>query len=203
MAWPEQYTSQFAPQFDTILTANPNSITNFNIDNEFNNLLTMRDAIDNPNSINNIRTFCIDYKKIKDSIKLLCQQIDEAEELKLKYEKVLENTYILNLDEELTDKIKKQTDAKITELKLDILYEQHNKHRKYCETAKFLIDIIKIELGPNTEDVNLCPICMDNYITNVISPCGHCVCKKCKENIKYTCFICRARVNNLIKIYYN
>ena len=172
------------------------------IDDEYKNLLIMREALDNPNDINNIKSFCIVYKKVKASLKVVTQNIFEAELFKTKYENALESNTILNLDCETLNIIKEQVDIKIKDLCIDALYDEHKRLRKYCDTAKELIEVVKSELCPD-DNINQCPICMDNVITNVLAPCGHCLCNKCKANIKTTCFVCRARIYNIIKIYYN
>jgi len=53
--------------------------------------------------------------------------------------------------------------------------------------------------------VNECVVCMDSKKSHVLVPCGHvCVCKVCAGNIvatKQACPVCRARVEQVIKVY--
>jgi len=54
------------------------------------------------------------------------------------------------------------------------------------------------------EDIDECPICMDNQ-SDIVTDCGHQLCHKCHEhiNIKKICHMCRHKICDffIIKIY--
>jgi hypothetical protein len=48
---------------------------------------------------------------------------------------------------------------------------------------------------------NKCPICVDNAVTHVITPCGHAICDNCLEMLpRNRCPFCRSTINKSIKI---
>ena len=52
---------------------------------------------------------------------------------------------------------------------------------------------------------NTCTICFESERKYVARPCGHCVCEQCKtrceSSLPIRCFICRALVRQLFRIY--
>lgn len=61
-----------------------------------------------------------------------------------------------------------------------------------------LIKSIKHDINPDL----LCPICFENRVNLVITPCGHTVCAECLDNSPL-CFICRTIIQDKFKIFFN
>jgi len=49
--------------------------------------------------------------------------------------------------------------------------------------------------------VPFCQICMSRIVDRVIIPCGHTACQDCLNKCEMTCFICRADVTNINKLF--
>ena len=47
----------------------------------------------------------------------------------------------------------------------------------------------------------LCTICMSDILSFAFVPCGHTFCKNCSIKQIHSCYICRNRISNKIKIY--
>ena len=61
-----------------------------------------------------------------------------------------------------------------------------------------LIKSIKHDINPDL----LCPICFENRVNLVVTPCGHTFCAECLDNSP-SCFICRTIIQDKFKIFFN
>lgn len=63
-----------------------------------------------------------------------------------------------------------------------------------------------ISIGPHyihNDPRHLCPICVTDEVDNAIVPCGHTYCSKCAVKCDMlTCFLCRNKIEKVIKLYY-
>lgn len=48
----------------------------------------------------------------------------------------------------------------------------------------------------------MCPICLNNQVDVYINPCGHTCCNACIRNSRY-CYLCRTRISQYNKIFFN
>lgn len=62
-------------------------------------------------------------------------------------------------------------------------------------------EVMKDSLGDCRRD-GLCPICMSKDLAVFMIPCGHVFCSLCAEQVKDTCFTCRASVTSKNKLYF-
>jgi hypothetical protein len=52
-------------------------------------------------------------------------------------------------------------------------------------------------------DSSACVICMQEPVKMAFVPCGHTFCLGCATKLITTCYICRAKINNKLKLYFN
>lgn len=62
-------------------------------------------------------------------------------------------------------------------------------------------ELMEGSLGDCRRD-GLCPICMSKDLSVFMVPCGHVFCALCAEQVKDTCFTCRASVTSKNKLYF-
>ena len=54
-----------------------------------------------------------------------------------------------------------------------------------------------------TADSSACIICMQEPVKMAFVPCGHTFCLSCANKVISTCYICRAKINSKLKLYFN
>lgn len=74
-------------------------------------------------------------------------------------------------------------------------YTSHKKWRKY--RTVILAGHSNTEIG-----MNICNICTSEKISAVLNPCGHTFCLSCASKQKKHCFVCRADVLGMLKIFF-
>lgn len=105
----------------------------------------------------------------------------------------------------------------IDELVTQVIIEQNNKAETYKsiyeELTNFMSDsfalfnTIKSADTHNTpiaesKDIMMCPVCYEDVVDHVVTPCGHTLCKKCTKKVsKHTCIVCRKSIMNIIPFY--
>jgi hypothetical protein len=104
-----------------------------------------------------------------------------------------------NLEENVT--LTQMITNKITEYYKKLEIEQLRE--RYLRSLQE-IDIIKGTLVTlnSIHKTNVCPICLDNSVEYFIDPCGHTMCKRCKDiSTLRKCFYCRSHVLSIKKLF--
>ena len=96
----------------------------------------------------------------------------------------------------LEDKI----ESYYTFLDIDSLIDNFNKNFKEFERVKYKTSLLVGSILPTT----ICQICLENQVDYFIDPCGHTICKTCKqvcENKSNSCHYCRTQRKSYKKLY--
>lgn len=147
-----------------------------------------------------LKTECANYREIM--LKYLKQFGEEQQELitlntKLKYLIAMHDTNETTIN---SDSLKNALDTLISQTsgKMENLERQHIQTTKECKYV-FSTSPHYVDNDPR----HLCPICVTEEVDNAIVPCGHTVCGKCAIRCDLlTCFICRDKIDKIIKLYY-
>ena len=95
----------------------------------------------------------------------------------------------------------------------DLCKKMHSKANDFAKYLKELNDL-NTSVIKNTEKLvaafedlkgkkSVCSVCYTRKPTHVFLECGHCFCQSCAERglARNKCFICRATVNAIIRVY--
>ena len=73
------------------------------------------------------------------------------------------------------------------------------------EKALAVLEALREMVGVTVPTPNLCGVCFTRAKTHAFTPCGHIHCEPCarRGNNRRRCHVCRARVEDLIRVYFN
>jgi ribosomal protein L37AE/L43A len=77
------------------------------------------------------------------------------------------------------------------------------------QESRMKMDILQtsledIQVQQDSTHMHQCPICYEHKISRVLNPCGHTACEHCIEFVdRGACYMCRAPIDSVIKIYTN
>jgi hypothetical protein len=74
------------------------------------------------------------------------------------------------------------------------LYQKHIALREAIQVFK---------TGSHLVNEPTCPICINDSVGTVISPCGHTFCPTCAKKMVMECGICRGKIRDRIKLYFS
>lgn len=107
-----------------------------------------------------------------------------------------ENEVLPELIDSFTKYIKSIYDTSHFEENYKELVEAYKKWN-ICRQVITLQNMIKSENSePN------CSICLTESVGNVLVPCGHTFCGNCTKKQNTTCFICRTKIRERVKLYF-
>ena len=159
-------------------------------------------------SLYNIKEFADNFKEIKAKLKAIQDVIDNLEKqrdmIRLAYEDVykkLTGFFAISDTSDLLRTLQSKAAEMITRLDLDKYYEEKNKMLAYYKAAVPLLEQVKQEFFGEAIPTANCPICYEKNVTHMMYPCGHTLCDSCKKKVTNSCFVCRASVNTIAKIY--
>lgn len=161
-----------------------------------------------------------EYKSLLEKSKSIQKDMESIEEVKSVYDK-FSQIYLSTLNKEGNKEI-------MMNIMMDILNSIESKKIQKEEVDKKLYDILmnitnlknmiridnlddKIETPVLETEINpalLCFTCNEKQITHCFNPCGHSFCEDCVSRVNINsfnaiCFMCRANVNGIIKIYFS
>lgn len=90
------------------------------------------------------------------------------------------------------------------------VFEEANIEKDYktlIESYRRFITLRDVVLLTKTfttsESQPLCSICVEEYVSHALTPCGHTFCQSCiRKHTSNACFICRATVKDRVKLYF-
>lgn len=98
------------------------------------------------------------------------------------------------------DILEKKVENYYTTLNIDKLIENYNNKNEIFEKVKYKINLITGTILPTT----ICQICIENQVDFFVDPCGHTICKTCKEmveNKSNNCHYCRTSRKGYKRLY--
>jgi hypothetical protein len=166
-------------------------------------------TIDNPidPSLVNIKEFANKFKDIKHKLTGIEATILDLERRK----EMIRNTYSdvtkklveffgFSETHESVMTLKRRAYDMVSNLDLDRYYEERNALLEHYKVAVPLLEEVKNEFFAEEMKAS-CPICYENNVTHVLLPCGHTLCDNCKKKVLSSCYLCRASVNKINKIF--
>lgn len=130
---------------------------------------------------------------IVDSIHALNREIQEIELSVQEKEKddallssVIQEIHNESLKQDIAQlRVKHCIDSELSEIRSK-LYVLYDTKRRKTDEVKSLFRCV-------SENVHLCPICLENSVNTFVSQCGHSFCDRCIRNVRYMkCPMCRA-----------
>ena len=123
-----------------------------------------------------------------------------CENIKNCIDSILETREGDETDVRLRDLLEAKVESYYNTLNIDQLIENYTKKNQEFEKIKYKISLITQTFLPTT----ICQICLENQVDYFIDPCGHTICKLCKEmceNKSLKCHYCRTPRKSYKRIY--
>jgi len=134
------------------------------------------------------------FNNAKEKYNMFCENI----------KKCINSIDICGLNNESDTLLKEIIENKIEEyfinLNLEQLKKEYTQTQLIFEKTKHKINTITGVIIPTT----ICQICLEHQVEFFIDPCGHALCKNCKdkcEKVSSTCHYCRTKKNGYKRLY--
>lgn len=173
--------------------------------------------------------YALDYfkhtKPVDQSVENIKEFADNFKDIKIKLTKIQETITLLEKRKELIKTTYEDLNKKITEffglvnsqefiamlavrafemiksLELEKYYEERVTLLEHYNAAVPLLTQVKDEFFSDQVNIGNCPICYEKNISYTLQNCGHCLCDDCKKKIGTNCFLCRAHISKITRIY--
>lgn len=217
----EYSTDSYAPVNQNSFMINPGTTVYFddnNLTEKLNNLRTLRNIIiENKDDskeeliLPNTIEFSSQYNKFKNEEKKFIEELNNAEtnisKIKNNQQILLKALQDLDVNKDTFEMIQSVIIPHTTELieKYNLTDTQSKLKDIQDKLAIYLVLLseVKNEFFTDTKDIDnwTCSICYESKIDMVITSCGHTLCNKCREKLKDNCFICRKKIDKVIKLF--
>lgn len=162
-----------------------------------------------------IPNFSKRYKDIRTSLCQLREDLSNAEgKRKMLTEETNKIITLLRIEYHCSEEEVKTISKILQERKYAIIKKldihcktQHcEKLQKELESMREFIGLCKKELGEEVKERG-CPVCFDNDIEYAFVPCGHTICRTCRDkyrtagNLRSTCPSCRSHSSDIMKLF--
>jgi hypothetical protein len=101
----------------------------------------------------------------------------------------------------VTDALEKYLEIAFKDLRIEEQYKRllylYQKHIALRDTIHFF------RAGSQGAAEPICPICLQEPVTSVITPCGHTFCSGCSRRMSTECYLCRGKIRERVKLFFS
>ena len=157
--------------------------------------------------------FCVELKKIKQAYAQKQQLINKLETSERDMVTNIQNV-LKTIKEDIHVKAEEYDTIRnilaqrkhefITSLELAKHRDELKEYKQYYDVLLPLLREIRDHFAENEShawEAGICPICFEENAEYVVVPCGHVLCGTCRPQLHRECFVCRARLDQIIRLY--